>query len=179
NRIRPERSSPPLLPLGGGPLLLYPSSAEPGSRPRPETRGDPPMPDSTVHFSVVERFLRYVKFDTQSSETSQTYPSTAKQLDLLNHLVDELKAIGLADAAIDEHGYVMATIPATTRKQDVPVIGFIAHVDTSPEMPGADVKPIVHRAYDGRDLVLPDDPAAVLRLADNPDLRDQIGHDIV
>ncbi|MFL6261035.1 MAG: peptidase T [Thermoanaerobaculia bacterium] len=137
------------------------------------------MPDSTVHFSVVERFLRYVKFDTQSSETSQTYPSTAKQLDLLNHLVEELKSIGLADAAIDEHGYVMATIPATTRKKDVPVIGFIAHVDTSPEMSGAGVKPIVHPKYQGQDLVLPDDPSAVIRAADVPYLRERIGDDII
>jgi tripeptide aminopeptidase len=137
------------------------------------------MPDSTVHFSVVERFLRYVKFDTQASETSQSYPSTAKQLDLLNHLVDELKAIGLADAAIDEHGYVMATIPATTKKTDVPVIGFIAHVDTSPEMSGANVKPIVHQNYQGQDLVLPDDPTAVIRAADVPYLRERIGDDII
>ncbi len=137
------------------------------------------MSDSTVHFSVVERFLRYVKFDTQASETSQSYPSTAKQLDLLNHLVDELKAIGLADAAIDEHGYVMATIPATTQKTDVPVIGFIAHVDTSPEMSGANVKPIVHQKYQGQDLVLPDDPTAVIRAADVPYLRERIGDDII
>src|SRR5258708_7084448 len=86
--------------------------------------------------SVVERFLRYVTFDTQSTETSETYPSTAKQLDLLRHLVAELKALGLADVAIDEHGYVMATLPATTQKTGVPVIGFIAHVDTSPEVSG-------------------------------------------
>lgn len=137
------------------------------------------MPDSTINFAVVERFLRYVKFDTQSSETSQTYPSTAKQLDLLNHLVEELKVIGLADAAIDEHGYVMATVPATTRKQDVPVIGFIAHVDTSPEMSGAGVKPIVHLKYQGQDLVLPDDPTAVIRAADIPYLRERIGDDII
>ncbi|HEY4597693.1 MAG TPA: peptidase T [Thermoanaerobaculia bacterium] len=137
------------------------------------------MSDSTINFAVVERFLRYVKFDTQSSETSQTYPSTAKQLDLLNHLVEELKVIGLADAAIDEHGYVMATIPATTRKQDVPVIGFIAHVDTSPEMSGADVKPIVHQSYQGQDLVLPDDPTAVIRAAGVPYLRERIGDDII
>lgn len=137
------------------------------------------MPDSTVHSSVVERFLRYVKFDTQSSETSQTYPSTAKQLDLLNHLVDELRSIGLADAAIDEHGYVMATIPATSPKKDVPVIGFIAHVDTSPEMSGAGVKPIVHQSYQGQDLVLPDDPTAVIRAADVPYLRERLGDDII
>ncbi len=137
------------------------------------------MPESTVQTSAVERFLRYVTFDTQSSETSQTYPSTAKQLDLLRHLVDELKAIGLADAAIDEHGYVMATIPATTKKTGVPVVGFIAHVDTSPEMSGAGVKPIVHRGYQGQDLVLPDDPTAVIRPADVPYLRERIGDDII
>ncbi len=128
---------------------------------------------------VLERFLRYVQIDTQSQEDADAYPSTAKQLDLLNALVDELKAIGLADAAIDEWGYVMATIPATSSKRDVPTIGFIAHVDTSPEMPGAGVKPIVHRAYRGQDLVLPDDPTAVLRFADNPPLAEQLGNDIV
>jgi tripeptide aminopeptidase len=134
---------------------------------------------TTPRTSCVERFLRYVTYDTQSSETSTTYPSTAKQLDLLRHLVDELKAIGLADAAIDEHGYVMATIPATTKKKDVPVIGFIAHVDTSPEMSGAGVKPIVHRNYQGQDLVLPDDPTAVLRPADIPYLAERVGDDII
>ena len=130
-------------------------------------------------FSCVERFLRYVTFDTQSTETSETYPSTAKQLDLLRHLVEELRTIGLADAEIDEHGYVMATIPATTRKSGVPVIGFIAHVDTSPEMSGAGVKPIVHKNYQGQDLVLPDDPTAVLRPADNPYLAERKGDDII
>jgi tripeptide aminopeptidase len=129
--------------------------------------------------SVLERFLRYVTFDTQSTETSETYPSTAKQLDLLRHLVDELRGLGLDDAAIDEHGYVMATLPATTAKKNVPVIGFIAHVDTSPEMSGAGVKPIVHRNYQGQDLVLPDDPTAVLRPADNPYLKQRIGDDII
>ncbi len=93
-------------------------------------------------------------------------------------LVAELQALGLKDASVDANGYVMATIPATTRKA-VPAIGFIAHVDTSPEMPGAGVKPIVHTKYDGRDLVLPDDSTAILRLADTPALADQIGHDIV
>ena len=87
--------------------------------------------------------------------------------------------MGVADAAMDEHGYVMATIPATSRKKDVAVIGFIAHVDTSPEMSGAGVKPIVHRNYDGRDLVLPDDPTAVLRVTDMPYLGECLGHDIV
>src|SRR5712675_1199017 len=116
--------------------------------------------------TVLNRFLRYVAYDTQADEQSKTYPSTAKQLVLLRDLVEELKAQGLADAGIDEFGYVMATIPATTSKSGVPTIGFIAHVDTSPEMPGAGVTPIVHRQYDGGDLTLPDDPSAVLRLAD-------------
>lgn len=129
--------------------------------------------------SVLDRFLRYVRYDTQSNESSTSYPSTPGQLVLLNDLVGELKALGLADASIDQHGYVTATIPSTSSKRDVPVIGFIAHVDTSPEMSGAGVRPIVHEAYDGGDLVLPDDPAAVLRPADSPYLRDCIGHDIV
>jgi tripeptide aminopeptidase len=129
--------------------------------------------------SVLDRFLRYVRYDTQSDEASATYPSTAKQLVLLRDLATELNALGLADAVVDEFGYVMATIPATTKKPGVPAIGFIAHVDTSPEMPGAGVTPIVHLGYDGRDLVLPDDPTAILRFADNPALAEQIGHDIV
>ncbi len=98
---------------------------------------------------------------------------------LLRILVNELSAIGLADVSMDEHGYVMATVPATTTKLHVPVIGFLAHVDTSPEMQGHDVRPIVHRAYDGRDLVLPDDPEAVLRPAEDPSLAAHTGHDIV
>ncbi|HKQ58996.1 MAG TPA: peptidase T [Candidatus Eisenbacteria bacterium] len=129
--------------------------------------------------SVVERFLRYVTYDTQSAEGSATYPSTAKQLVLLDRLAEELRAIGLTDAVRDPHGYVMATIPATTRKPNVPVIGFCAHVDTSPEASGAGVKPIVHREWKGQDIVLPDDPTAVLRVADIPALREQIGHDII
>jgi tripeptide aminopeptidase len=133
----------------------------------------------TERSSVVERFLRYVTFDTQSTETSDTYPSTAKQLDLSRHLVEELKALGITDAELDEHGYVMATIPATTKKANVPVIGLIAHVDTSPEMSGAGVKPIVHENYQGQDIVLPDDPTAVLRPSEIPYLRERIGDEII
>jgi tripeptide aminopeptidase len=129
--------------------------------------------------SATSRFLRYVTFDTQSDEQSDTYPSTAKQLILLKCLAEELKEMGVADASIDQYGYVMATIPATPGKENVPVIGFIAHVDTSPEVSGAGVKPIVHNNYDGRDLVLPDDPAMVLREVDNPELAEQRGHDII
>jgi len=129
--------------------------------------------------SVAERFLHYVTYDTQSREGSDTYPSTLKQLVLLDRLVEELKAMGIADAARDEHGYVMATVPATTKKAGVPVVGFIAHVDTSPESSGTGVKPIVHRNWQGQDIVLPDDPAYVLRRGDNPDLEEQIGNDII
>src|SRR5580704_2929757 len=129
--------------------------------------------------TVLERFLQYVRYDTRSDESSTTVPSTSTQLVLQRHLVDELKTLGLHDAGLDAHGYVMATIPATTTKHAVPAIGFIAHVDTSPEMSGTNVVPIVHARYDGRDIVLPDDTTAVLRLADNPALAGQIGHDIV
>jgi tripeptide aminopeptidase len=135
--------------------------------------------DSALREACLARVLHYVTFDTQSDENSETYPSTFKQLDLLRALAEELKSIGLADATIDQHGYVFATIPATTKKRNVPVVGFIAHVDTSPEMSGAGVKPIVHKNYQGQDLTLPDDPAAVLKFKDNPHLTDQIGCDVV
>jgi tripeptide aminopeptidase len=138
-----------------------------------------PPSSNTEPQTVLDRFLRYVRYDTRSDEQSATYPSTPTQLVLLNALAAELRAIGLTDVAVDEYGYVMGTIPATTSKQHVPTIGLIAHVDTSPEMPGAGVKPIVHRAFDGGDLILPDDPAAVLRVSEIPALAAQIGHDIV
>ena len=128
--------------------------------------------------AVLDRFLRYVQYDTQSDENSASYPSTRKQLVLLNELADELRTIGLTDASVDQYGYVTATVPPTSRKH-VPTIGFIAHVDTSPELTGANVRPIVHRGYDGRDLVLPDDPTAVLRTADCPPLAECLGDDIV
>jgi tripeptide aminopeptidase len=128
--------------------------------------------------AVLDRFLRYVQYDTQSDENSSAYPSTSKQLVLLKDLADELGSLGLTDAVIDQYGYVTATVPPTSRKR-VPAIGFIAHVDTSPELTGANVRPIVHRKYDGRDLVLPDDPTAVLRMADCPPLADRVGDDIV
>jgi tripeptide aminopeptidase len=129
--------------------------------------------------TVLDRFLRYVQYDTQSDEQSTTYPSTDKQLVLLRDLADELRRVGADDASVDDYGYVMATIPSTSTKGGVPTIGFIAHVDTSPEMSGASVRPVVHTRYDGRDLVLPDDPSAVLRLSENPALTDQLGHDLV
>ncbi len=115
---------------------------------------------SSPNYAIVcvEKFLEYVKIDTQSSEDSDTFPSTPGQLVLLQLLHDELKALGLEDVTMDEHGYVFATVPATSGKRDVPVIGFLAHVDTSPEMSGEGVKAIFHRNYQGQDIVLPDDP---------------------
>jgi tripeptide aminopeptidase len=129
--------------------------------------------------SAASRFLRYVTYDTQSDEQSQSYPSTSKQLVLLKQLVVELKDLGISDASIDQYGYVMATIPPSPGKDQVPAIGFIAHVDTSPEVSGANVTPIVHRRYDGRDLVLPDDSSVVLRQSENPELAEQHGNDII
>jgi len=128
--------------------------------------------------SVLDRFLRYVTFDTRADERSSSSPSTPGQMVLLSHLAGELRAIGLEDVALDPHGVLMATVPATS-PGDVPTIGFIAHVDTSPEMSGAGVRPIVHHAYDGRDLALPDDPTAVLSVSRIPELGGAIGHDVV
>jgi len=129
--------------------------------------------------NCVKRFLKYVTIDTQSSENSDSYPSTPGQLDLLRLLVEELRDLGFDDVTMDDHGYVFATIPSTTKKKNVPTIGFIAHVDTSPEMPGADVKPIIHENYQGQDLVLPDDPSIVLRAENEPHLGEQLGNDII
>ena len=128
--------------------------------------------------TVLDRFLRYVTIDTRADEASTSCPSTPGQLVLQQRLADELRAIGLSDVEVDANGYLMATVPATVTGS-VPTIGFIAHVDTSPEMSGTGVKPIVHRAWDGSDIVLPDDPTAVLRAREQPDLAAQIGHDIV
>lgn len=128
--------------------------------------------------TVLERFLRYVQIDTQSDPESPTQPSTEKQKDLSRVLVEELLELGIADAHLDPHGYVYATIPANTAKK-VPVICYCSHVDTSPDSSGADVKPILHVNYGGGDIVLPDDPAVVLRPEEHPDLLEQIGNDII
>ncbi|MPR32446.1 peptidase T [Salmonirosea aquatica] len=129
--------------------------------------------------SVLDRFLRYVKIDTQSDPHSTSFPSTDKQRDLSKLLLVELQTMGVTDAHLDEYGYVYATIPATSPKLQVPVICFCSHVDTSPDVTGTNVKPIVHPNWQGEDLVLPDDSAQVIRLADHPDLAGQIGNDIV
>jgi len=134
--------------------------------------------NSLTDFTVAERFMRYVQVDTESDPTSTSFPSTEKQKDLSRILVEELLAMGITDAHLDEYGYVYATIPSNTDKQ-VPVICFCSHVDTSPDCSGNGVKPLVHANYQGQDLVLPDDNSIVIRFADHPDLKNQIGHDVI
>jgi tripeptide aminopeptidase len=131
------------------------------------------MPDT-----VLDKFLRYVAIDTQSKEDSESYPSTAKQFDLLNLLLKELKELGVPQAHIDEHGYVTATIPSNISKT-IPAIGFIAHVDTSPEVSGANVKPQIIKEYKGGDIVLPGDSEVIIRESENPALKSAIGKMIV
>src|ERR1700761_3311943 len=129
-------------------------------------------------FTVTERFFRYVTIDTQSDPTSDTCPSTLKQKNLGTALVTELQAIGLQDAHIDEYGYVYATVPSNSEKDNIPVICFCSHMDTAPDCSGYGVKAIIHKNYQGQDMVLPDDPSQIIRLSD-PDLKNQIGNDII
>ncbi len=129
--------------------------------------------------TVTSRFLRYVVLDTQSDASSSTQPSTAKQLDLGRLLVSELQAIGVKDAELDEHGYVYATIPANTGKNNVPVICFCAHMDTAPDFSGTDVKPQVIRNYQGGDITLPGDTSRIIKTAEHPELKNQIGNDVI
>lgn len=128
--------------------------------------------------SLTDRFCRYVQIDTQSDPESPTCPSTEKQKDLGRLLVSELLEMGITDAHLDEHGYVYATIPATSAKK-VPVICFCSHMDTSPDCTGKNVKPVIHRNYQGGDIILPADPKIVLRPSEHPDLAHQIGFDII
>lgn len=133
---------------------------------------------SAYSFTVEERFIRYASIDTQSDPHSESFPSTMKQKDLSRLLMEELKGMGLRDAVLDDNGYVYATIVATTGK-DVPVICFCAHVDTSSDSPGAGVKPMVHRNYNGQPIVLPDDSSQVIRVEDHPYLQEKTGEDII
>jgi tripeptide aminopeptidase len=128
--------------------------------------------------AVLDKFLRYVVIDTQSKEDSESYPSTAKQFDLLNVLVKELKDLGVPQVSIDEYGYVMAALSANVLTK-VPAIGFVAHVDTSPEVSGANVKPQVIKEYKGGDIVLPGDSNIVIRESENPALKTALGKMIV
>ncbi len=129
-------------------------------------------------FTAAERFLRYVQIDTQSDPQSKSSPSTEKQKDLSKMLVEELKQISLRDVHMDEWGYVYATIPSNTEKK-VPVICFCAHIDTAPDCSGTDVKPIVHKNYQGQDISLPDDETQVLKPSDYPYLQTKTGNDII
>ncbi len=127
---------------------------------------------------MIERFLRYVKYDTQSTENSTTYPSTEKQKELGKQLVYELKELSLQDASIDGYGYVTATLPANIQRTTA-TIGFIAHMDTSPEVSGKDVKPQIHENYSGNDIILPGDNTQILRPSENPELAKKIGNEII
>ncbi len=124
-----------------------------------------------------ERFLKYVAINTRSDENSDTFPSTAVQWDLLNALVEEMKLLGLQDVTIDKYGYAMGTIPATPGKENAPVIGFLAHVDTAPDMSGENVRPRIIENYDGKDIVL--NNALTMRVADFPELSRFVGHTLI
>src|ERR1041385_8175235 len=130
--------------------------------------------------SVMDRFLRYVKIDTQSQEDQTTTPSTRKQLNLANLLAKELTALGAENVRVSEFGIVYATVPGNlTDNSKVPVVGFIAHMDTSPAVSGANVNAIIHKKYQGGDIVLPKDPTQVITAAKNPVLKELIGDDII
>jgi tripeptide aminopeptidase len=131
-----------------------------------------------INHTASERFMRYVQIDTQSDPTSTSQPSTEKQKNLAKILVAELLEMGIADAHLDEHGYVYATLPANTTKK-VPVICYCSHMDTSPDCSGYGVKPIVHRNYQGQDIVLPMDKTQILKSSEHPDLLNKIGNDII
>ncbi|MGE5521176.1 MAG: peptidase T [Candidatus Dadabacteria bacterium] len=129
-------------------------------------------------FTASERFMRYVQIDTQSDPLSNTHPTSEKQKDLSRKLVEELKAMGISNAEMDEFGYVYATIESNTNKQ-VPVLCFCAHVDTAPDASGTGVKPLLHKNYNGEDIELPDDEKMVLKKADFPYMERLTGHDII
>ncbi len=140
------------------------------------------MTDHTDHPAVAERFLRYVQIDTQSDRDSASTPSTEKQKDLSRLLVEELLALGIENAAMDDYGYVYASLPPVLPSGDAeatPAIALVAHVDTSPDEPGGPVKPIVHRGYDGSVIALPGDTTVKLDPARSPKLRDHVGHDLI
>lgn len=130
------------------------------------------------NFTSRDRFLEYVQIDTQSDPHSSSSPTTEKQKNLGKVLVSELQALGIENAHLDEHGYVYAHLDSTV-SHEVPGLCFCAHMDTSPDCSGSGVKPIIHPFYYGQDLILPDDPSVVIRLADHPDLAEQIGNDII
>ncbi|MGZ3920665.1 MAG: peptidase T, partial [Bacteroidia bacterium] len=129
-------------------------------------------------FTVTDRFVKYAKIDTQSDPESPTCPSTEKQKNLGKVLVEELLTMGIKDAEMDEHGYIYATIESNTAKK-VPIICFCSHMDTSPDCSGTNVNPVIHKKYDGKDIVLPKDNTQVIKYSEHPALAEQIGNDIV
>lgn len=131
-----------------------------------------------VNHTFLNRFLHYVQIDTESDPASKTVPSTPKQKNLGKVLVAELQEMGITNAHLDEYGYVYATIPSNSEKE-VPVICFCSHMDTSPDCSGNSVKPILHKNYQGQDIQLPDGDQPMIRFKDHPDLKDQIGHDLI
>lgn len=133
---------------------------------------------NSYNFTVTERFIRYAKIDTQSDAESTTCPSTEKQKNLSKVLVEELKQMGIKDAELDAHGYVYATIESNSDKK-VPVLCFCSHVDTAPDCTGTNVNPIVHKKYNGKDIVLPGDTSQVIKVTEHPELKNQIGNDVI
>ena len=131
-----------------------------------------------INNSLTNRFVRYTAIDTQSDPSSDSFPSTEKQKNLGRLLVAELLEMGIKDAHLDDYGYVYASIPSTSEKK-VPVICFCSHMDTSPDCSGENVKAIIHKNYQGEDIILPDDETQILRLKDHPDLKNQIGNDLI
>lgn len=129
--------------------------------------------------AIANRFMRYVQIDTQSDPQSGLHPSTEKQKDLGKILVEELKHVGIAEAEMDQFGYVYATIPSNSEKKNVPVICFCSHMDTAPDCSGTGVKPILHKNYDGEEIILPDDKTQILSTVNNPYLKTHIGSDII
>jgi tripeptide aminopeptidase len=131
-----------------------------------------------IHYTAKDRFLKYVRIDTQSDPESKTYPSTEKQKDLAKVLVSELLEMGITDAHFDEFGYVYATLLSNSSKK-IPVICYCSHIDTSPDCSGKNVNPIVHQNYSGEDIILPMDKAQILKAEEHPDLKNKIGNDII
>jgi len=137
------------------------------------------MKHTNYNYSVRERLVRYVQIDTEADPNSETTPSSMKQKDLSKTLVVELQSLGIQDAEMDEWGYVFATIPATSSRENIPTICFCSHVDTAPDCSGKDVKPLVHENYQGQPIILPDDPSQIITTEKHPYLASKIGDDII
>ncbi|MBM3453180.1 MAG: peptidase T, partial [Bacteroidetes bacterium] len=137
------------------------------------------MNHTNYNYSVRERLVRYVQIDTEADPNSETTPSSMKQKNLSKLLVEELQSIGIKDAEMDEWGYVYATIPATSNRENIPTICFCSHIDTAPDCSGKDVEPIVHENYQGQPIVLPDDSLQIITPEKYPYLASKIGDDII